>query len=205
VPHNANDPVLRHAWDADVRSHRVRRPNRRPLLIAALLVLSTSAPTLVAVVAGTFTLGASPSFRPPAAHAPIERPIMVGPAPSPLGPGRPPAGRAAERAAAVAEVAPREVRVPEPDSGTGGGGGSARVPEVGPVVTPPPPPPSSPAPPPPTTPPPSTPPPSTPPPSTPPPSSPAVENCPLPGPSPAPSPQRWDDRAWPGWDAPRRD
>jgi hypothetical protein len=51
---------------SDVRHHRPFTPNRRPLLISALLVLLTSVPTMIVVMAGSATLDSAPVLRHPA-------------------------------------------------------------------------------------------------------------------------------------------
>jgi hypothetical protein len=54
-------------------------PNRRPLLISAILVALTSIPTMIVVVAGTATLHQRDRSRPPALARPADGPVIVGP------------------------------------------------------------------------------------------------------------------------------
>jgi hypothetical protein len=61
-----------------VRTHRVIYPNRRPLLISAILVALTSIPTIIVVAAGTVTLHDREPSRPPAIADP-SGPVVVQP------------------------------------------------------------------------------------------------------------------------------
>jgi hypothetical protein len=67
---------------SDVRHHRLFSPNRRPLLISALLVLLTSVPTMIVVVAGSATLENGPSSRAPVVADPQPGPVVVGTGPT---------------------------------------------------------------------------------------------------------------------------
>jgi hypothetical protein len=64
--------------EPNVRTHRIMYPNRRPLLISAILVALTSIPTIIVVAAGTATLHDREPSRPPAIAAP-SGPVVVQP------------------------------------------------------------------------------------------------------------------------------
>lgn len=64
--------------EPNVRTHRMMYPNRRPLLISAILVALTSIPTIIVVAAGTATLHDREPSRPPAIAAP-SGPVVVQP------------------------------------------------------------------------------------------------------------------------------
>jgi hypothetical protein len=68
--------------ESDVRTHRILSPNRRPLLISALLVALTSVPTLIVVAAGSASLDTAPSVRPPIVAEPRPGPLVLAPTPS---------------------------------------------------------------------------------------------------------------------------
>ena len=65
-------------YEPNVRTHRVMYPNRRPLLISAILVALTSIPTIIVVAAGTVTLHDREPSRPPAIADP-SGPVVVQP------------------------------------------------------------------------------------------------------------------------------
>jgi hypothetical protein len=56
-------------------------PNRRPLLISAILVALTSIPTMIVIAAGTASLHDRDAPRPPAIAGPNGGPLTVGPSP----------------------------------------------------------------------------------------------------------------------------
>jgi hypothetical protein len=85
--------VSRPAQDSTVRVHRMSQPNRRPLLISAILVALTSIPTLVAVAAGTVSLRGDGTARPPAIAGQPSGPIIVEPGASTRPREQPPAAR----------------------------------------------------------------------------------------------------------------
>lgn len=64
--------------EPNVRTHRMMYPNRRPLLISAILVALTSIPTIIVVAAGTATLHDREPSRPPAIAGP-SGPVVVQP------------------------------------------------------------------------------------------------------------------------------
>jgi hypothetical protein len=68
--------------ESDVRTHRILSPNRRPLLISALLVALTSVPTLIVVAAGSASLDTAPSVRAPIVAEPRPGPLVLDPTPS---------------------------------------------------------------------------------------------------------------------------
>ncbi|MEV4507693.1 hypothetical protein AB0K00_01870 [Dactylosporangium sp. NPDC049525] len=68
--------------ESDVRTHRIFSPNRRPLLISALLVALTSVPTLIVVAAGSASLDTAPSVRAPIVAEPRPGPLVLDPTPS---------------------------------------------------------------------------------------------------------------------------
>jgi hypothetical protein len=68
--------------ESDVRTHRILSPNRRPLLISALLVALTSVPTLIVVAAGSASLDTAPSVRAPIIAEPRPGPLVLAPTPS---------------------------------------------------------------------------------------------------------------------------
>ncbi len=65
--------------EPNVRTHRMLYPNRRPLLISAILVALTSIPTIIVVAAGTVTLHDRESPRPPAIADPSRGAVVVQP------------------------------------------------------------------------------------------------------------------------------
>jgi hypothetical protein len=65
--------------EPNVRTHRMMYPNRRPLLISAILVALTSIPTLIVVAAGTATLHDQVPPRPPGIADPSRGPVVVQP------------------------------------------------------------------------------------------------------------------------------
>jgi hypothetical protein len=112
--------VSRPAQNAEVRNHKVSYPNRRPLLISAILVALTSIPTMIVVAAGTVSLhghhAAPPSLAGPPAGVGPNGPIVVEPhTSSGLGVPPPAAGRAIRTSPPVHQ--------PSPGSGAGGGTG----------------------------------------------------------------------------------
>ena len=175
--------MSRPAQESNVRRHRMIYPNRRPLLISAILVALTAVPTMIVVAAGTATLHRRDRSQSPAVAQPFDGPVIVGPGSTGKVREWPRASGQAIRPLPLerrASGAPREFGYlsgtgNRPEATTG-----APEPAPAPVVdstgtTEPPPP-------------------ATPPPATPP----TERDCP---PSPAPSEEpRMDDRAWPGWD-----
>ncbi len=173
--------------ESDVRTHRILSANRRPLLISALLVALTSVPTLIVVVAGSASLDTAPSVRAPIVAEPRPGPLVLDPTPSSglRGSGRP--------SLPVQPTAPQPPATVVKPRGTaqasGGSGGGVSIGTAGKTAT------SVPAPEvqaPPATVPVTTPPVTTPPPAT-------VPKPPKPTPSPTRDPIQ--DRAWPGWDS----
>jgi hypothetical protein len=67
------------AQEPSVRTHRVLYPNRRPLLISAILVALTSIPTMIVIAAGTASLHDRDAPRPPAIAGPNGGAVTVGP------------------------------------------------------------------------------------------------------------------------------
>jgi hypothetical protein len=65
--------------EPNVRTHRMLYPNRRPLLISAILVALTSIPTIIVVAAGTVTLHDREPARPPAIADSSRGPVVVQP------------------------------------------------------------------------------------------------------------------------------
>jgi hypothetical protein len=65
--------------EPNVRTHRMMYPNRRPLLISAILVALTSIPTIIVVAAGTATLHDREPARPPVIADPNRGPVVVQP------------------------------------------------------------------------------------------------------------------------------
>jgi hypothetical protein len=65
--------------EPNVRTHRIMYPNRRPLLISAILVALTSIPTIIVVAAGTVTLHDREPSPPPAIADPNRGPVVVNP------------------------------------------------------------------------------------------------------------------------------
>ncbi|MFB9408594.1 hypothetical protein [Dactylosporangium matsuzakiense] len=113
---------------SDVRHHRLFSPNRRPLLISALLVLLTSVPTMIVVVAGSATLETAPPPRSPVIADPQPGPVIVGSGPTSGLHASGPAGRSSGGAAPTAPQPPLRPRATsrpsEGSGGTGGGSGS---------------------------------------------------------------------------------
>ena len=182
---------------ADVRQHRMIYPNRKPLLISAILVALTSVPTLVVVAAGTVSLDGHGPTGSTTVGAPSDAPVIIEPGSSSGLAEQPPASARSVQAEPMVRRMPRAVA---PVGGTGR--------RSVPTVVPPPvvPPPTSVVP--------------TEPPIVPEevPSSAPPRPSPSPPPEPAPSSSpshehRWsarpstpaepriDDQAWPGWDA----
>ena len=181
---------------ADVRQHRMIYPNRKPLLISAILVALTSVPTLVVVAAGTVSLDGHSSTASTEFGPPSDAPVVIEPGTSSGLTERPPAAGQSVQAEPMVRTLPRIVA-------SLGGTGHRLVPSLAPAPPAPPrvpiqqpvvpegdvptsPPPSPPA-----------------PPSQPP--QPSPSGSPSQGqPSPqggTPTEQRIDDQAWPGWDA----
>jgi hypothetical protein len=177
-------------------------PNRKPLLISAILVALTSVPTLVVVAAGTVSLDGHRSTASTAVGAPSDAPVIIEPGSSSGLTERPPSAGQAVQAEPMVHTLPRVVASIR-------GTGHRLVPLLGPA-------PVAPAPPRATTQQPVVPegdvPSSTPPSPTSQPSQPA-EPSQSAEPSPSPSRGQWspqggtptepriDDQAWPGWDA----
>ncbi|WP_344616756.1 hypothetical protein [Dactylosporangium salmoneum] len=101
---------------SDVRHHRLFSPNRRPLLISALLVLLTSVPTMIVVAAGSATLDTAPVTRSPVVADPQPGPVVVGSGPTP--------GLHPSRDVPTPPVAPSERQNSAPTKGGGSGGGT---------------------------------------------------------------------------------
>ncbi|MFF5230455.1 hypothetical protein [Dactylosporangium sp. NPDC000521] len=160
--------------ESDVRTHRMLSPNRRPLLISALLVALTSVPTLIVVAAGSATLDTAPSVRTPIVAEPHPGPLVLAPTPSS---GLHGAGTPTHVAEPTAPLPPATVVKPRASGRTSGGSGGGVVVGTGskpPTVAPAPP------------------------------SSPAPEVQEPPAVVPTPSPTKGvpiQDKAWPGWDA----
>ncbi|GAA1546399.1 hypothetical protein GCM10009827_078180 [Dactylosporangium maewongense] len=163
--------------ESDVRTHRILSPNRRPLLISALLVALTSVPTLIVVAAGSASLDTAPSVRTPIVAEPRPGPLVLAPTPSSglHGTGTP--SRAAEP---TAPLPPATVAKPRVSARTSGGSGGGVVVGTGtkpPTVVPAPP------------------------------TAPAPEVQEPPAVVPTPSPTKGvpiQDKAWPGWNATRK-
>jgi hypothetical protein len=103
---------------ADVRTHRMIYPNRKPLLISAILVALTSVPTLVVVAAGTVSLDGHNPPGSTAVGAPSDAPVIIEPGSSSGLQERPPsAGRAVETEPLVRAL-PRVVSTSGPLRGT---------------------------------------------------------------------------------------
>ncbi|MGI5246416.1 hypothetical protein [Dactylosporangium sp. CA-139066] len=122
---------------SDVRHHRPFSPNRRPLLISALLVLLTSVPTMIVVAAGSATLETAPPARSPVVADPQAGPVVVG---SGSAPGRHSSGPGAGQSAGAVPTAPRPpLRPPatatERGGGHGAGGGNVLPPPKRPPGT----------------------------------------------------------------------
>lgn len=164
--------------ESDVQTHRILSPNRRPLLISALLVALTSVPTLIVVAAGSATLETAPSVRSPIVAEPRPGPLVIDPTPSS---GLHSSGVPSRAVEPTAPLPPATVAKPHATArtsgGTGGGGvvgTSGKAPtlipapevEVPPVTAPDP----------------------TTPPVTP------------PKPTPSPTADPIQNKAWPGWD-----
>lgn len=157
-------------------------PNRRPLLISAILVALTAVPTMIVVAAGTASLHQRDRSQAPAVARPPGGPVIVGPGSTgkvrelPRATGRAveplPLDHRASGSARDISVLSRTGARPE---ATGAPPGPAPVVESPAPSEPPPPAPSTP---------------------------PTERDCP-PSPTPTPSTStepRMDDRAWPGWD-----
>jgi hypothetical protein len=106
---------------SDVRHHRSFSPNRRPLLISALLVLLTSVPTLIVVAAGSATLDTAPPARSPIVADPVPGPVVVGSDPGPPPPHT--SGPGGRQSVAAQPTAPQPPSRPPATSGRGGHGG----------------------------------------------------------------------------------
>lgn len=65
------------AVDSDTRAAR-KRPDRRHVLLGALLAASAFVPTLIAVVAGTASLDQAHHSRPPLLAGPPDRSVVIG-------------------------------------------------------------------------------------------------------------------------------
>jgi hypothetical protein len=182
------DCIPPHHWSAelesDVRTHRILSPNRRPLLISALLVTLTSVPTMIVVAAGSATLTTAPSVRSPILADPRQGPLVVDSSPrSGLGTSQPPTPAGSPTGPLPPAKSRAATATVRPGSGGSGGGAVVRT-----VVTSPPAVPAKPA------------------------SSPEVQAPPpvvakpsATTPPPAPSPGGStgvpiQDKAWPGWD-----
>jgi len=118
--------------EPNVRTHRMLYPNRRPLLISAILVALTSIPTIIVVAAGTVTLQDREPSRPPAVAAP-SGPVVVQPH-STTG--------LREQPSLASESGHGRAIEPSPPQAAGSGGGGAFFPGTGgsrSTATPPPP------------------------------------------------------------------
>jgi hypothetical protein len=111
---------------SDVRHHRLFSPNRRPLLISALLVLLTSVPTMIVVVAGSATLESAPPARTPVVADPQPGPVVVGSGPTS---GLHASGPTDRQSLGVLPTAPqpplRPNATPRRSGGSGGGSGTS--------------------------------------------------------------------------------
>lgn len=112
----------------DVPSHRPTRPRRRLMIVASALVLLTSVPTLVVVLAGSATLESGRAPRPPVIALPPDVPVVVDPAPSAaLGDRGGAAGESMRSAPSRDDDSVRGSASATADSsGTGGGGPAPR-------------------------------------------------------------------------------
>lgn len=176
--------------ESDVRTHRILSANRRPLLISALLVALTSVPTLIVVVAGSASLDTAPSVRAPIVAEPRPGPLVIDPTPSS---GLRSSGKPSLAVEPTAPQPPATGVKPRVSAhASGGSGGGVSIGTAGKTATP------IPAPevqaPPATVP-------VTTPPVTPPVTVPPVTVPKAPKPTPSPTRDPIQDRAWPGWDS----
>lgn len=166
--------------ESDVRTHRILSPNRRPLLISALLVALTSVPTLIVVAAGSASLDTAPPVRTPIIAEPLPGPLVLAPTPSS---GLRSTGGPSLGAVPTAPLPPAASAKPHATVRTSGGsGGGVSVGTAGKTPTKAPAPEAE------------APPAEAPAPTTPPP----VVKPPKPAPSPTGVPIQ--NKAWPGWD-----
>jgi hypothetical protein len=119
--------------ESNVRTHRILSPNRRPLLISALLVALTSVPTLIVVAAGSASLDTAPSVRPPIVAEPRPGPLVLDPTPRS---GLHSSGSPARAASPTAPLPPATVAKPRASVRTSGGGSGGGFPVSKPATVP---------------------------------------------------------------------
>ncbi|GAA2607202.1 hypothetical protein GCM10010399_42680 [Dactylosporangium fulvum] len=104
----------------DVRTHRSFSPNRRPLLISALLVALTSVPTMIVVAAGSATLDSTSRSRIPVIAEPRPGPVVVDSSPRT---GLHPSGVPDRNSLAAVPAAPQPPGRPRTSARVSGGSG----------------------------------------------------------------------------------